>query len=73
MVAKELEGVDVFDRRKLHSLPHLNGVINETLRLYPPVPMHGSRETPPEGITIAGQFIPGGTTLFAPRYTIHRC
>ncbi|MCJ1385516.1 hypothetical protein MMC17_008639 [Xylographa soralifera] len=69
---EELRGIDVFDRKSLQLLPHLNGVINETLRLRPPVPTHGSRDTPPEGMMIAGRYIPGGTTLYAPRWTIGR-
>ncbi|PLB50874.1 cytochrome P450 [Aspergillus steynii IBT 23096] len=53
-------------------LPHLNGMINETMRLLPAVLTFGTRVTPPEGITIEGTFIPGGTKLCAPRYTIGR-
>ncbi|PYH65784.1 cytochrome P450 [Aspergillus vadensis CBS 113365] len=56
----------------LSKLSHLNGVINETLRLLPAVPTFGTRVTPPEGLTIAGTFIPGGTKICAPRYTIGR-
>ncbi|MCJ1375714.1 hypothetical protein MMC20_006951 [Loxospora ochrophaea] len=57
---------------KLQALPHLNAFINETLRLHPPVPSGLLRETPPEGLTIAGQYIPGSTTVVAPFYTISR-
>ncbi|KAL8937854.1 MAG: hypothetical protein Q9216_004217 [Gyalolechia sp. 2 TL-2023] len=71
-LAEELLDIDVFDRQVLRSLPHLNGVINEVLRLHPPIPTHASRKAPPEGVTIAGQFVPGGTTLVAPKYTIAR-
>ncbi|PYH34145.1 cytochrome P450 [Aspergillus neoniger CBS 115656] len=56
----------------LSKLSHLNGVINETLRLLPAVPTFGTRVTPPEGLMIAGTFIPGGTKICAPRYTIGR-
>ena len=57
----------------LKSLQHLNGVINEALRLHPALPSGGLRETPESGLTIAGQYIPGKVTILAPRYTIGRC
>ncbi|PYI03141.1 putative cytochrome P450 [Aspergillus sclerotiicarbonarius CBS 121057] len=60
------------DAVELSKLPHLNGSINETLRLLPAVLTFGTRVTPPEGLTIEGTFIPGGTKICAPRYTIGR-
>ena len=62
----------IHDAEALKSLGYLNGVINETLRLHPSVPTGGYRETPPHGMTIAGRYIPGNTTIVAPRYTIGR-
>lgn len=58
--------------RTLQPLPHLNGAINETLRLHPPVPSSGLRQSPPEGLTIASTFIPGSTVLCCPVYSLHR-
>lgn len=60
------------DTNSLQSLPLLNGFINETLRLHPPVPTGGYRESPIEGIVIAGQRIPEGITIVAPHYSIGR-
>lgn len=61
----------------LHSdianLNHLNGVINEALRLYPPVPGALQRKTPPEGIMIDEVFIPGDMTVYCPMYVMARC
>lgn len=71
-VREELQGVDWEDVKALSSLPHLNGVINETLRLYPAIPTAVSRKVPPKGLVIDGVVIPGGTKLCAPRYSIHR-
>ncbi|KAI0204329.1 cytochrome P450 monooxygenase [Astrocystis sublimbata] len=50
----------------------LNGVVQEALRMYPPSPSHPTRVTPPEGTTIGGQFVPGGTQLIVPQYVIGR-
>jgi len=52
--------------------PFLEGVINEALRLFPPVPSGLPRVTPKEGIIIAGVFIPGDTIVSVPTYTMHR-
>ena len=56
----------------LQYLPHLNGVINETLRLYPGVPTAMQRLTPPEGLDINGTFVPGNTVVYCPQYAICR-
>lgn len=60
---------DVLDQ-KIQHLNHLNGVINETLRLHPPVPTALPRCTPPEGLEIGDKHIPGNTTVWCPQYTI---
>lgn len=73
LIREELKNVDIRKHRALEACRYLNGVINETLRLHPPVPTHGYRQTPPEGIMVAGTFIPGGTTIVAPRYSFGRC
>lgn len=54
----------------LESMPYLNGVCNEVLRLYPTIPVssrHSIRDT-----TVAGVFIPKGTTLFIVPWAINR-
>lgn len=43
------------------------------MRYHPVVPTGGLRDTPPEGMTIGGTFIPGNTTIVAPRYILFRC
>lgn len=72
LVQAELSNVNVRDPKVLQSLEHLNGVINETLRLWPAVPTGGLRQVPPEGAVICGQFVPGGTTICAPRWSLSR-
>ncbi|KAK2873645.1 hypothetical protein FQN49_002198 [Arthroderma sp. PD_2] len=69
---QELQAVELMDAKALRDLPHLNAVIKETLRLHPAVPTGGYRDTPPEGMTIGGTYIPGNTTMVAPRYVLHR-
>lgn len=52
---------------------YLNGVINETLRLHPPVPSGVQRITPPEGVTVDGVFVPGGVNIAVSNWAIGRC
>lgn len=42
------------------TLPYMNAVINETLRIYPPISIGMPRVTPPGGEMIGGVFVPGG-------------
>lgn len=58
--------------QEIANLEHLNAVIYETMRLYPPVPTAMDRKTPPEGIEIGGQYIPGNMTVWCPQYAIGR-
>jgi tryprostatin B 6-hydroxylase len=51
---------------------HLNGVINEALRLHPPVPSGTYRITPPQGITVDGVYLPGEVNITLPHYVIGR-
>ena len=53
-------------------LDHLNGIIYEALRLHPPVPTAIERKTPPEGIEIGGQHIPGNMTVWCSQYVTGR-
>ncbi|KAL1979470.1 hypothetical protein VTN96DRAFT_5729 [Rasamsonia emersonii] len=52
--------------------PYLDHIINETLRLKPPVPSGLPRITPPEGIQIDEVYIPGDTIVAVPTHTIQR-
>lgn len=70
---KELEETNnVEDFAIPQQLLHLNGIINETLRLHPAVRTGGLRETPPGGAFICGRFVPGNIVVCAPRYTLSR-
>ncbi len=50
----ELTSIDPQDLSTLSNLPHLNGVINESMRLLPAALSMGTRVTPPEGLHIEG-------------------
>ncbi|KXH40889.1 cytochrome P450 [Colletotrichum simmondsii] len=71
-VYEELKDVDATNLKTLTSLPHLNAVINEGLRLYPALLTGGARKTTENGATIGGTFIPPDTTIIAPRHVISR-
>jgi len=58
--------------RDIHDAKYLNGVINEALRLHPPVPSGLLRQTPPEGIMVGDTFIPGGVTVSTPTWSMGR-
>lgn len=71
-VLDELRDVDIYDPAQLQRCAHLNAIINETLRLHPPVPTGGYRQSPPGGLSIDGTYIPGNVTIVAPRYSLAR-
>ena len=73
MLRDELLSVPSYtDIEMLLKLPILQSIISETLRLHPPVPTGGLRDTGPQGLTIEGQFIPPFTTVVVPRYNVAR-
>jgi cytochrome P450 len=63
---------DTFSVSALQSCAYLNAVIDETLRLHPPVPDGVYRLTPPEGLQVGSTFIPGDVTVINPIYTVQR-
>lgn len=69
---EELMGVDISDHQALKHIPHLNALINETLRLYPPVPTGGLRQTPREGLRIGECYLPGDVTISTPLWSLGR-
>lgn len=68
--AKTLSDPDFEIADLLESMPYLNGVCNEVLRLYPTIPVTARvaiRDT-----TVASHFIPNGTMLFVVPWAINR-
>ena len=66
-------GGQPFSIRDVQNAKHLNAVINETLRMHPPVPSGVFRTTPKQGIIVDGVFVPGGANVTVPFYVIGRC
>jgi len=70
------DGDDPLDVSKHQELVFLSACINESLRLLPPVPSNGGPRqvhlNSGGGRTIAARFIPEGTTIYTPPYSLHR-
>ncbi|EAU85431.2 high nitrogen upregulated cytochrome P450 monooxygenase 2 [Coprinopsis cinerea okayama7 len=67
-------GDDILDFTKQSHLPYLNSALNECLRLLPPV-LSGSQRAPERGTggaSIGPYFIPEGTNVFIPTYSVQR-
>ncbi|KAJ8124336.1 hypothetical protein O1611_g9303 [Lasiodiplodia mahajangana] len=56
----------------LSSMPYLNAVINEGLRLCPPIPWVLPRKVPATGAMVCGSWLPGGTPVSIQAYTLNR-
>ncbi|KOC07833.1 cytochrome P450 monooxygenase [Aspergillus flavus AF70] len=46
--------------RSTQSMEYLHAVLQEAMRVYPPVPCTFPRTTPPGGAMVCGRFVPGG-------------
>ncbi|KAJ5564005.1 hypothetical protein N7513_000247 [Penicillium frequentans] len=56
----------------LKSLPYLDAVLNEGMRLCPTIPDGMRRNVPVGGATIAGQVVPGGMVVSIPPFATYR-
>ncbi|KAK1455783.1 cytochrome P450 3A17 [Colletotrichum melonis] len=63
---------DNFDDKRLEACPILGAVIEETLRLYPAVLSSLPRLIPGGGTTLSSHFVPAGTVVYSPAYSLQR-
>lgn len=68
----ELDALPDLAHEHLVGVGLLDAVINETMRLHPPVPSGTQRVTPPEGMWVGERFIPGDVIVQVPSYTVFR-
>jgi len=68
----EFDALPSIEHDNLMTVDLLDAVINEVMRLHPPVPSGTQRVTPPEGMWIGDRFIPGDTIVQVPSYTVFR-
>ncbi|TLD33397.1 hypothetical protein PspLS_01571 [Pyricularia sp. CBS 133598] len=59
---------DEIDMTRVQQLHYLLAVLNESMRIWPAAPAEFPRQTPPEGSTVCGEFIPGNTILLVAQY-----
>ncbi|GME27350.1 Cytochrome P450 [Neofusicoccum parvum] len=53
---------------RVNHLPYLIAVLNEGLRMYPPVPTGFPRRVPDGGDTVSGHYVPGNTAVYVSQY-----
>ncbi|CAI7619761.1 unnamed protein product [Penicillium viridicatum] len=58
---------EYLDFQKVGQLTYLNAALEESLRVYPPIPAIIPRVVHKEGALIDGKFVPENTTRLSPR------
>ena len=62
----------VANGQQIKRLTYLDACINEALRIHSTSSLGLPRIVPEGGLTIVGQYLPGGTVVSVPSYSIHR-
>jgi cytochrome P450 len=57
---------------KVKNLPYLRACLDESLRIFAPTAHNLGRKTPPEGLWVGDDFIPGGISVSMSAHVIHR-
>jgi cytochrome P450 len=70
-VREAFQSSDEIDLQSAGNLKYALAVLEETMRIYPPVPSQAPRTVPAGGDTIDGDFIPEGTIIHLPQYVAH--
>ena len=66
------EGGGIVSWATSQRLPYLDAVVNESFRLHPAAGLLLERVVPPQGATIVGERIPGGTIVGCNAWVLHR-
>jgi cytochrome P450 len=67
-VREAFDGSEDINLQSTVQLKYTLAVLDETMRIYPPVPSQAPRTVPAGGDTINGEFIPEGTKIHLPQY-----
>lgn len=70
LVSHDLHNPGDLQPDMLKGLSYLNAIIDETLRIRPPVLGSVYRETSPDGLQVDDTYIPGDVTVLTPMYAI---
>jgi cytochrome P450 len=62
-VRGRFQSVAEVDAKSIERLPYLTACIEETFRIYPPIPIAMPRVTPKGGCEIAGRYVPEGVSI----------
>ncbi|KAF2689772.1 cytochrome P450 67 [Lentithecium fluviatile CBS 122367] len=65
-------GYSAWDYEKAKTVSYIDDIINETLRLKPPILQGSPRETPAQGLQIGNVHVPGGVNVSVPYFLIQR-
>lgn len=65
-------GYSAWDYEKVKTVTYIDDIINETLRLNPPILQGSVRETPAHGLRIGDLHIPGNVNVSVSHYLIQR-
>ena len=69
----ELKAIDgPLTYSSLNKIKLLEGILNEVLRMHPPIGVAMPRDVPTGGAEICGIYVPGGTSVGVPAFTIGR-
>lgn len=70
-IRTQFDSADDMTMERLAALPYLGACIKETFRMYPPVPLSLPRQTPANGSTVCGTFIPPNTVIGIPQHAMY--
>ncbi|KAI0181453.1 putative cytochrome P450 [Hypoxylon sp. FL1284] len=70
-VRSAFSSVDDININSVNKLTYMLAILNEALRLYPPVTSGLVRIVPPGGEQVAGQFVPGGTFVEVQQWSMN--